>query len=171
MQEPWAIYICSTCGGVVSVRCSGSANEGYSVEQIFPQVPQVAKELPEPAHRYLKQATETLASPDAAAIMAGSAVDAMLKHLKFTEGSVYHRIEQAVDANVLTESMGEWAHSVRLGSNRPRHADSETPHVSAAEAAQSVEFATALGHFLFVLTARVERGIAQAQATAASTNK
>ncbi len=90
----------------------------------------------------------------------------MLKELKFTEGSVYKRIEQAVEANVLTKGMGEWAHSVRLGSNRPRHADEESPHVSPAEAAQSVEFATALGQFLFVLTARVERGIAKANEVA-----
>jgi hypothetical protein len=54
--------------------------------------------------------------------------------------------------------MGEWAHEVRLGSNRPRHADNETPHVTSEEAKQSVEFADALGYFLFVLSKQVERG-------------
>jgi hypothetical protein len=51
--------------------------------------------------------------------------------------------------------MGEWAHEVRLGSNRPRHADENSPHVSDEEAKQSVEFAEALANFLFVLTARI----------------
>jgi hypothetical protein len=48
---------------------------------------------------------------------------------------------------------------VRLGSNRPRHADSEDPHVTDEEAQQAVEFANALGQFLFELNARIKRGI------------
>ena len=51
-----------------------------------------------------------------------------------------------------------WAHEVRLGSNRPRHADKDRPHVSDEEAQQSVEFAEALGFFLFELTKRIDRG-------------
>ena len=59
--------------------------------------------------------------------------------------------------------MGKWAHSVRSGSNRPRHADAENPHVSAEEAKQSVEFADALAQFLFVLTAKIQAGIESAK--------
>jgi hypothetical protein len=55
--------------------------------------------------------------------------------------------------------MADWAHEVRLGSNRPRHADIDRPHVTVEEANQSVEFADALGYFLFVLKARIDRGI------------
>jgi hypothetical protein len=55
--------------------------------------------------------------------------------------------------------MGDWAHEVRLGSNRPRHADTENSHVSPEQAKQSVEFAEQLGHFLFVLSSRVQKGI------------
>ena len=91
--------------------------------------------------------------------MAGSAVDAMLKHLNYEEGSVYKRIEQAVKDGVLTKNMAEWAHSVRLGANRPRHADSERPHIEMDEAKRSVEFAEALGDFLFVLSAKIEKAI------------
>ena len=54
--------------------------------------------------------------------------------------------------------MGTWAHEVRLGANRPRHSDADKPHVTSEEAKQSVEFAEALGYFLFVLTTQVERG-------------
>jgi hypothetical protein len=91
-------------------------------------------------------------------MVAGSAVDAMLKQLGYEDGSVYERIGQAVTDHKLTEGMGLWAHEVRLGSNRPRHADKENPHVTPDEAKQSVEFAEALGYFLFVLTKRIERG-------------
>jgi hypothetical protein len=108
---------------------------------------------------------ETLHAPDAAAIMAGSAVDAMLKHFKLIDGSVYRRIDEAVSQHILTAAMGEWAHEVRLGSNRPRHSDAENPHVSPEQAQQSVEFAEALGHFLFVLSSRVKKGIEDAKTT------
>ncbi|MBY3036657.1 DUF4145 domain-containing protein [Rhizobium laguerreae] len=101
--------------------------------------------------------------------MAGSAVDAMLKERGYDDQkkSLYARIDQALADNVLTQGMAEWAHSVRLGSNRPRHADAERPHVSHAEARQSVEFAEALGNFLFVLTAKIDRGIEAAKTASA----
>ncbi len=91
--------------------------------------------------------------------MAGSAVDAMLKHKGLEKGTLNERIDQALEKNILTEAMATWAHSVRLGSNRPRHADKSAPHVTPEEAQQSVEFAEALGSFLFVLSARIQRGI------------
>jgi hypothetical protein len=111
----------------------------------------------------LQQAFVTLHAPDAAAVMAGSAVDAMLKYFELVKGSVYDRIDEAVERHILTASMGKWAHEVRLGSNRPRHADKDNPHVSQKEARQSVEFAEMLGHFMFVLSSRVEKGIADAR--------
>lgn len=129
---------------------------------IYPDAKSANVDLPSIARKFLQQAYETLHAPDAAAVMAGSAVDAMLKELNYRDGSVYARIEKAVQDNILTAGMGEWAHSVRLGANRPRHADEERPHVTAEEAKQSVEFAEALGQFLFVLKARIERGISEA---------
>tara|TARA_R110002096_G_scaffold10277_2_gene39877 strand:+ start:2526 stop:2828 length:303 start_codon:yes stop_codon:yes gene_type:complete len=90
-------------------------------------------------------------------MLAGSAVDAMLKEKNLTEGSLYKRIDEAVDSGVITADMAEWAHEVRLGSNRPRHADEESPHTSPEEAKRSVEFATTLGHVLFVLPERIKR--------------
>jgi hypothetical protein len=95
--------------------------------------------------------------------MAGSAVDGMLKTLGYTDGSLYSRIDRAVEEHKLTKDMGNWAHEVRLGSNRLRHADKEKPHVSPEEAKQSVEFAEALGTFLFVLAKKVERGMEEAK--------
>jgi hypothetical protein len=150
----WAVYCCETCAGGVLVRLDLHG----VVEEIFPNPPEAHEDIPEPARRFLQQAMETLHAPDAAAVMAGSAVDAMLKHLKLTEGSLYSRIDKAVENHAITKAMGDWAHEVRLGSNRPRHADIESPHVSAEEAKQSVQFVEALAYFLFVLTARIERG-------------
>ena len=138
-------------------------HQNAPIETLYPSVRIAAAEIPDPARRYLQQAMETLHAPDAAAVMAGSAVDAMLKHFNLIDGSVYNRIDEAVSQHILTASMGEWAHEVRLGSNRPRHSDAENPHVSPQQAQQSVEFAEALAHFLFVLSSRVNKGIHDAK--------
>jgi hypothetical protein len=158
----WAVYCCATCGGGVLVSTNGA------IHDIIPAVPEVHKDIPEPARRFLQQAMETLHAPDAAAVMAGSAVDAMLKELGLTDGSLYSRIDQAVADHKITKAMGDWAHEVRLGSNRPRHADKEEPHVTPEQAKQSVEFAEALGYFLFVLSARIQRGTDAAKKASAS---
>lgn len=114
--------------------------------------------LPDRAARYLSQAIGSMFAPDGAVMLAGSAVDALLKEKGYTAGSVYERINKAVEDHVLTADMAEWAHAVRLEANRPRHADLDEPHATAAEAKQSIEFAKALGDFLFVFPARVAAG-------------
>jgi Domain of unknown function (DUF4145) len=160
----WGAFRCTSCGQVV--LAAGNANFHAAdafIEAIYPGTSSAADELPEAARKYLQQAFETLHAPDAAAVMAGSAVDAMLKAKGYVEGSLYARIDKAVADHVLTIEMGEWAHWVRLGSNRPRHADKDTPHVSSTEAQHSVEFARALGEFLFVLSSRIAKGIEKAQ--------
>ncbi len=145
----WAAYRCTSCGGVVLARGAppGPA-DAHAVTKIFPEQNSAHADIPAPARSFLQQAYETLHAPDAAAVMAGSAVDAMLKALGYVEGSLYAQIDKAVEDHKLTEQMGKWAHEVRLGSNRPRHADAEKPHVSTEEAEQSVEFAEALANFL-----------------------
>jgi hypothetical protein len=161
--EFWGAYRCQSCGSIVSVQGQLRAANFLAV-QIFPSPKQAHEDLPQIARVFLQQAYETIHAPDASAVMAGSAVDAMLKDLGYKDGSLYSRIDKALDDNLLTKGMAEWAHEVRLGSNRPRHADAEKPHVSADEAKQSVEFAEALGNFLFVLTAKIDRGIKAAKA-------
>lgn len=165
-QSRWQANSCTTCGGVMLFQGQPGQNlTNPQIHAVHPEPKSAHEDIPEPARTYLQQAFETLHAPDAAAVMAGSAVDAMLKAHNLTEGSLYNRIDQALEQNILTKGMADWAHEVRLGSNRPRHADADKPHVSLDEAAQSVEFAEALGSFLFVLTARIAKGI-QAAATA-----
>ena len=118
--------------------------------------------IPAHARNYLQQAHETLHAPDATTVMAASAVDAMLKDKGYAEGSLYARIDKAVEDHLLTREMGQWAHAARLEANRPRHADEGDPHVTKEEAKQAVEFAGALAEFLFVLPARVQKGLEKA---------
>ena len=154
----WAVYQCSTCKEMV-MTASRMGNQGtLDIEKTYPPTDTVDAALPDKARTYLQQAMESLHAPDGAAMLIGSAVDAMLKAKNLTDGSLYSRIDKAVGAHLFTEEMGEWAHAVRLGSNRPRHADTDDPHVSIEEAKQALEFATTLGLILFVLPDRVARG-------------
>ncbi|TMK05015.1 MAG: DUF4145 domain-containing protein [Alphaproteobacteria bacterium] len=154
----WGAYHCSSCGSIVTVSAE-LAGASFAFKGAFPDAKIAHEDIREPARTFLQQAYETLHAPDAAAVMAGSAVDAMLKAHGLEAGSLYARIDEALTKNLLTQGMADWAHNVRLGSNRPRRADKDKPHVSPNEAKQSVEFAEALGNFLFVLTARVNRGL------------
>ncbi|MEH6792145.1 DUF4145 domain-containing protein [Parasphingorhabdus sp.] len=148
---------------VTAKGMSGWGGAGQpTIVAIFPDGTSAHQDLPESARIFLDQAYSSLDAPDAAAVMAGSAVDSMLKEMGLETGSVYNRINEALAQNIITQGMADWAHSVRLGANRPRHADKDRPHVTQEEARQSVEFAEALGQFLFVLTARIQRGLKDA---------
>jgi len=152
----WATYSCNTCKNVVLAQSSLGNQGTLDLLALYPCVETVDKELPDKAKTYLQQAIASLHAPDGASMLAGSAVDAMLKAKGLESGSVYSRIDEAVKQSILTREMGDWAHEVRLGSNRPRHADKEDPHVTHDEAKQSIEFTKTLGVVLFVLPSRVD---------------
>ena len=154
----WATYKCTSCYDLVLIRSLRGSQSTLQVKDIYPEIQIVAEELPPRARRYLEQAVRSIHTPDGAAMLAGSAVDAMLKEKELTEGSVYDRIDKAVEQNILTRDMADWAHEVRLGSNRPRHSDDKDPHVSSEDAKRSIDFAKTLGHVLFVLPMLVKRG-------------
>ena len=152
----WATYKCTSCRLLVLAQ-SQLGNQGTTeIERVYPEAESVEEDIPERARNYLEQAVGSIHAPDGAAMLAGSAVDAMLKDKGLIEGSVYKRIDQAVEQHILTKEMGAWAHDVRLGSNRPRHADTDDPHVTTDEARQAIEFAKTLGTVLFVLPNRIE---------------
>jgi len=171
----WAAYRCSGCYGLVAFEAPMTiANDvaEYSRQfhqdrvyalRVFPEFGAKLSGLPPRAGTYLQQALEAINAPDGAVMLAGSAVDAMLKAKGYSDGSVFTRIEKAVENHLLTPAMGEWAHAVRLQANQPRHADDDDPHATTAEARQVIEFARALGDFLFVLPARIEEGKRAAQ--------
>jgi hypothetical protein len=92
-------------------------------------------------------------------MLSASAVDAMLKIKGYNEGSLYHRIEQAVSDHLITNEMATWAHEVRLDANDQRHADEAAALPTSQDALRVLEFASALAEFLFVLRGRIQRGL------------
>jgi hypothetical protein len=95
-------------------------------------------------------------------MLAASGVDAMLKAKNYKDGSLYSRIDKAVENQLITSEMAQWAHDVRLDANDQRHSDEAAPLPTSDEARRAIDFALALGQFMFVLPARVQRGIAAA---------
>lgn len=156
----WRLYVCSRCAGIVSAEAS--AFDQYATS-IYPSLREVSEDIPERARTYLSQAVESISAPAGSVMLSASSVDAMLKAKALTSGSLYARIDEAARQNIITEEMAKWAHEVRLDANDQRHSDEQAPLPDLAQAEKCVEFATALAQFMFVLPARVRRGLASAR--------
>lgn len=157
----WYIYTCGRCGGVVSASAPDQERE---ITAHFPSSKTVRDDIPERPRTFLQQALESLHAPSGAVMLAASAVDAMLKAKGYTEGSLYARIETAAKDYVITSDKAKWAHYVRLDANDQRHADTAASLPTKEDASRAVDFATALAESMFVLPARVQRGIREAHA-------
>lgn len=155
-ERVWRVYACTSCGGAVLTGSQKGGN--LRVTEMYPLPKFVRHELPTRAAEYLSQAIESLNAPAGAVVLAASAVDAMLKDLGLKDGTLSQRIEVAAERHLITADMAEWAHEVRLDANNQRHADEAAPLPTADDAKRVLEFATALGDFLFVFPARVKRG-------------
>jgi hypothetical protein len=156
----WKVYICKRCGGLVT---ASAPHDGGPVSEIYPSSTEIDGALPPNARGYLDQALNSLHAPAGAVMLAASSVDAMLKAKGYKEGSLYTRINKAAEDHLITDGMSKWAHDIRLDANDQRHADDNAPLPSAANARKCVDFAMALGQFLFALPAKVERGLAEAK--------
>ena len=160
----WGVFACAHCLNLVMVEKRAIAGSGRwhlldsKPARTYPLQRGVSPDVPERARRYLLQAIEGIGQPDGSVVMVSSAVDAMLKAKGLTEGSVHRRIEQAVRQNLMTQSMADWAHEIRLAANEQRHADEEATHATTQDARKLIDFATALADFLFVLPARIDKG-------------
>src|SRR6266508_1564518 len=159
------VYVCSFCSS--AVLAASRESEGGEVSQYFPHLPTLSPDIPERARDFLNQAQESLAAPDGALMLCASAVDAMLKEkgLKKKKGTLNERIDKAAKQRLITDGMAEWAHQVRFDANKPRHADEKATPATIEDAKRSVAFTQALAEFLFVLPARVTRGIKDTKKT------
>lgn len=155
-RRRWCVYVCGSCGGAVT---AWAVDFGSTVQDYFPSSESVDEEIPDRPRAYLQQANESLHAPAGAVMLAASAVDAMLKAKGLESGSLYTRIEQGVRDGLVTAEMARWAHEVRLDANDQRHADQVATLPSREDAERVMEFAMALAEFLFVLPARVQRGL------------
>ena len=166
-ERTWKLYQCSRCGGLILAGARSNNGRLEDISEMYPTPMRVEQAIPALAREYLTQAIDSLHAPAGSVMLCASAVDAMLKDKGYVIVNLYGRIEQAAKAHLITDGMKDWAHEVRLDANDQRHADQAATLPTTADAQRSVDFAQALGQFLFVLPAQIARGHAEAQATAA----
>jgi hypothetical protein len=152
----WGIYKCGKCGGLVT---ASAPQHNHPTLEIFPASTEINEDIPDRAKSYLEQAVASIHAPAGAVMLAASSVDAMLKEKGYRTGSLYERIEQAVQANLLTSEMANWAHEVRLDANDQRHADEDTTLPNSDDAQKVIDFVLAIAEYLFVLPAKIQRGL------------
>jgi len=156
----WKIYMCTRCGGLIT---AAARQQNGVVTDYFPSGVEIDDSVSGAAGAYLSQAINTIHAPAGSVMLSASSVDAMLKEKGYTEGSLYARINKAAEEHLITAEMAQWAHDIRLDANDQRHADANTSLPTEDDARRCVEFAIALAQFLFVLPARVQRGLADAE--------
>lgn len=158
----WAVYICSVCGGAV-LAASGYGQD-RPVTEYYPRLGgQFDEAISERARDYLRQARESVGQPAASIMVCASAVDAMLQEKGLKDGTLYERINMAAERHLITPDMAKWAHQVRLDANDQRHADEGAPRPTQKDAERSLGFAVALAEVLYVIPARVTRGIEESK--------
>jgi hypothetical protein len=159
-QRQWQIYSCKRCGGVVS---AGGHPNTRVVTEVYPSSPTVDNVLPTKVGKFLQQAMDSVFAPAGSVMLCACSVDAMLKDKGYSHGSLYTRIEEAINNRLLTREMGTWAHQVRLDANDQRHADENAELPTIEKAKQAIEFTNTLAELLYVLPSKVSRGIAASQ--------
>lgn len=159
IERHWFFYSCGGCGGVVT---AWGYHPGEEVVQVFPEQQIVEEDIPEKPKAYLAQAIASMHAPAGAVMLAASSVDSMLKIKGYKDGSLYSRIEKAANDHLITNEMAAWAHEVRLDANDQRHADDDALLPTQDDAKRSIDFTKAFAVFLFVLPAKVQRGMEQA---------
>lgn len=155
-NRKWGIYKCGNCGGLVT---ASARSFNQPVMDIFPVTENVSEDIPGRARTFLEQAIASVHAPAGALMLCASSVDSMLKEKGYSEGSLYARIQSAVEANLLTPDMAAWAHEVRLDANDQRHADEVANLPTQEDADRAIDFVKAIAQYLFVLPTRVQRGL------------
>ena len=164
-EGDWNLYMCTRCRKLVlqGIFYGEEDEEDFENETVLlPDTElKIDESIPQRAADFLRQAQDSIDSPDASTMVCASALDMILqeKGLPKTEGNLNSRIDKAASRHLITEDMAKWAHQIRLIANDGRHPDKKAPPISKEDAKQAFEFAITLAHILFVLPARVTRGI------------
>ena len=161
----WGVYKCNSCGGLIVAyaRKVNSDPKSISVEATYPQIPGIDDNIPNKALKLLKQAQNSFHAPAGLIMLCASAVDAMLKEKDYVDGSLYERIDKATKGRLITDEMAKWAHQIRLDANDQRHADKDAELPTKDDAKLVFDFAMAFAQYLFVLPAKVSRGISDSE--------
>ena len=159
-RRVWKFYACARCGGIVTAAAPAQTQE---VSQMFPEAKMLDESIPGKAKSYLEQALDSLHAPSGAIMLAASAIDDMLKNVGHKVGGLHDRLDQAAEANKISEKLVKWAHQIRLDPNdqKPGAKGSKLPEPE--DARKTIDFALALAELLFVMPAKVQKGLKESK--------
>lgn len=137
------LFICNNCSGpvLVNYKCSsdqkqlpetmtGDLNHYWkyiAIKNVWPKIErkESPKHIPPNVERFLQQGFVNFKAEhfDAAGAMARKALEAALAahSPELKKGNLYERINKLKENGVLTESLADWAHNVRLLGNDAVH--------------------------------------------------
>lgn len=171
----WATYRCSSCLNMILAhfisRRARNAPAGPLMSNFINQGSlcyfpaddtKLDDAIPPTIASLVAEAIDIVNAPRACVVSCGTAVDAMLMEKDVTKGSLFERINAAAANHIITADMANWAHHIRLERNDGTHRPLD-PAPTGEEAQLCIDFTLALADILFVLPARVTRGLQSAE--------
>ncbi len=176
------LFACNNCSGsvLVNYECphtqkqfpedmTGDLNDYWkyiSIRNVWPKLEkkESPKHIPVNVERFLQQGFINFKAQhfDAAGAMARKALEAALvaHSPNLADGSLYQRINKLKENGVLTESLADWAHNVRLLGNDAVHDLEPADPVDVNQALQLAEY---LLIYLFTLPTEIKLAKESAQ--------
>lgn len=127
-------------------------------KRVFPSPdPEIPWELPEAVRVSLREAQKCLTTRAyiASAAMSGRALEALCRDLNADESMLGEGLKQLHDGGQIDDRLYEWGKELNKQRNIAAHPD--TTPISQREAQYVFDFALAIAHYVYVLTAKFDR--------------
>jgi len=156
---------CGNCGGYVQVMWSASEHgpqqglHDYIVQPWPKKVGNGSKNWPDVVKRHWKQANDSLnnGNNDAAAVMARSALQAVMRSQKAVGKDLYNEIDDLATKGILPAVIQEWAHEVRQLAKPAAHPEDDEEETSSEDAEDVVKFLDFLLEYTYDVPAQIEK--------------
>lgn len=158
---------CGNCGGYELVMWSASQHGGSHGMHDYHVLPWPLKvgngsdNWPDNIRRFWRQAHDSLNNHnyDATAVMARSALQAVMRSQKATGKDLYGEIEDLATKGIIPTVIQEWAHEVRQLAKPAAHPgkDEEDEETSAEDAEDIVKFLDYLLEYTYDVPARIKK--------------
>lgn len=149
-------WYCAGCGGGICAETTEAIPENYAFPFHHftkwypePRTPRVPLHTPENVAKYFEEAIIGIkfGSYMSAAIMARKTVEAAINSMTEKKLSLFESIKQLGAQGILTPTLVDWAHEIRIIGNEAAHGDDAT----LPDATQAVYFAEMLLTYLYTI--------------------
>jgi len=156
---------CGNCGGYVLVMWSASEHGPQQGLHDYVRVPwpkgvgDGSENWPDTVKRMWRQAHDSLNNEnyDAAAVMARSALQAVMRSQKAKGKDLYGEIEDLAAKGIIPTIIKDWAHEVRQLAKPAAHPDEDEDETSSEDAEDIVKFLDYLLEYTYDVPARIKK--------------